>query len=100
MTAESPSLGTMIRSRRLGWGLSRKHGAFIRMSDGPDTPSGRTTVIELCPVNAVPSKKCPSGFHRVWWETPDILEMIPWLRGVTRIKRYVSVVINDEGEIQ
>ena len=95
--SEAPSLGTMIRSRRLGWGLSCKHGCFVRMSDGPDLPTGRTSVIELCPLNSVPSKKI--GYHRVWWDTPGILDMIPWLRGVTKIKQYVAVTVDDDGNI-
>ena len=76
--------------------MSRKHGAFIRMSDaGP----GRT-LIELCPIEGVPAKKCPGGHHRCWWDSPELLDMLPWLRGVKQIKRYFSVTINDDGEIQ
>ncbi len=91
----SPSLGTMIRARRLGWGQSKKHGAFIRMSDaGP----GRS-LIELCPVNAIPGKKTPHREHCCWWDDPGILDMIPWLRPVRRIKRYIAVVLDDHGAI-
>ena len=94
MTAtESPSLGTMIRSCRLGWGLSRRHGCFVRMSDA----DGANTRIELCPVNAVPAKKI--GFHRCWWEGEDVLSFIPWLQPVRSIRRYVCVVVDDRGAI-
>lgn len=94
----TPSFGTMIKSRRLGWGKSERHGCFIRMSDGPDLPGGvRSSIIELCPLNAIPSKKI--GYHRCWWEQEGILDMIPWLRGVTRIKKYIRVTVNDEGVI-
>lgn len=91
--SQSPSFGTMIRAGRLGWGLSHKHGAFIRIWD---EPNGKI-VVELHPTNGVPKYKTDTGHHRVWWETPAILDMIPWLRGVTRIKKYVRVTVNDEG---
>lgn len=92
----SPSFGTMIRAARLGWGLSRKHGCFIRMVDlGLDK-----NVIELCPIHNVPSKKSENRTYRVWWEQPGILDLIPWLRRVREIKRYIRVVVNDVGEIQ
>lgn len=95
MAAGSPSLGMLIRSRRLGWGLSQRHGCFVRMSDA----DGANTRIELCPVNAVPSCKVKSGFHRCWWEGEDVLSLIPWLRPVRAVHRYVCVVVDDRGTI-
>lgn len=89
-----PSFGTMIRARRLGWGLSNRHGGFIRMSDA----DGSNSLIEFCPIHEVPSKK--RGYHRCWWEGGDgILDMIPWLRFVRCIKRYFGVLVDDNGMI-
>lgn len=92
-----PSFGSNIRAGRLGFKWSAKHGAFIRMS----TPAADRSLIELAPYNAVPSKKCKGevGYFRVWWETPEILDMLPWLRGVTRVKKYIAVMIDDDGNI-
>lgn len=91
----TPTLGPRIRAARLGWGYTPKHGCFVRISD----VAHDRFRIELCPVNAVPAKKCAGGY-RVWWENdPAILDMIPWLRGVRRIKRYVCVVVDEHGTI-
>ena len=90
---DPPSLGSTIRAARLGYKWSARHGAFIRMS----TPAADRSLIELAPRDAIPSKKAKGdvGDHRVWWETPEILDMIPWLRGIRRIKKYVAVLIDD-----
>lgn len=66
------------------------------------TPTKDKTLIELAPHNAVPSKKCKGevGDFRVWWETLGILDMIPWLRGVTRIKKFIAVFVDDDGNIE
>jgi hypothetical protein len=85
----------MIRAARLGWHHSPRHGCFIRMADA----DGMNTRVELCPVNAVPSTKTKFRDYRCWWEGPDVLGMIPWLKGVMRIKRYVCVVIDEHGAI-
>ena len=90
-----PSFGTMIRATRLGWGLSRQHGCFIRMTD----LDRQRSLIELCPVHDVPIKKTEGRYHRVWWDEPSILDLIPWLRGVKEIKRYIRVIVDDEGRI-
>jgi len=86
----------MIRAARLGWGLSRKHGAFIRLCDLEND----RIVVELHPTNSIPKYKTDTGYHRVWWENPEILELIPFLKGVTRIKKFIRVTVNDVGEIQ
>lgn len=93
----TPTLGPRIRAARLGWGYAPRHGCFARISD----VAGGNFRIELCPVRAVPSTKAkPFGNYRVWWENdPAILDMIPWLRGVRRIKRYVCVVVDEDGTI-
>jgi hypothetical protein len=89
----TPSLGTMIRARRLGWGLSNRHGAFIRMSND----GGEQSMIELCPINAIPSKKI--DYHRCWWDTPEILQMVPWLAMIRKVKKYIAVTVNEHGQI-
>lgn len=91
----TPSFGTMIRAARLGWGLAREHGCFIRMSDAGESRSQ----IELCPLNEVPSKKSLGGHHRVWWESPDILKKIPWLIRIRKVHKYIVVIVDDEGAI-
>lgn len=94
----TPSFGSNIRAGRLGFKWSARHGAFIRMS----TPSKDRTLIELAPHNAVPSKKCKGevGDFRVWWEMPQILDMIPWLRNIRRVKKFIAVFVDDNGNIE
>lgn len=88
--------GPMIRATRLGWGYSRQHGCFVRMSDVPPNEFR----IELCPPNGVPGIKTPGRSHRVWWEGgQDILAMLPWLKQVRSIKRYVCVIVDMDGAI-
>lgn len=86
----------MIRATRLGWGHAKAHGCFVRMSDaGP-----HTFRIELCPTDAVPKDHTPGGSHRVWWENGQaVLEMIPWLKWVRAIKRYICVIVDEHGAI-
>lgn len=84
----------MIRAIRLGWGLSRQHGCFIRMTDSKEMNS----IIELCPIDAI-SKKTFDKYYRRWWDSPEILQMIPWLKGITSIKKYICVEVDVQGKI-
>lgn len=88
------AFGTNIRACRLGWHRSEKHGCFVRMSNF----CGKI-LVELCPPDAVPIYKTPGGVHRCWWDSPEILDMLPWLRGVKRIKAYIAVEVGDDGSI-
>lgn len=89
------SFGTNIRAARLGYHWSERHGAFIRMAT-----VGPRTFIELAPVSGVPNKSAAKvKEHRCWWEEVGILDLIPWLRNVRRIKRYVAVEVDDNGNI-
>lgn len=91
---KEPGFGPRLRGYRLGWRWSERHGAMIRMST-----NGTANVIELCPPNAIPSVTTKTGYHREWWNTPEILEMLPWLTPIKRIKKYVKVEVDDNGEI-
>lgn len=87
--------GTNIRAARLGFHWSEQHGAFIRMAT-----AGERTFIELAPASGVPNKSAARlKDHRCWWEEVGILDLIPWLRNVRRIKRYVAVEVDDNGNI-
>lgn len=89
------SFGSNIRAARLGYHWSERHGAFIRMAT-----AGPRTFIELAPANSVPNKSATKiKDHRCWWEQGDVLSMIPWLRNVRRIKRYIAVEVDDNGNI-
>lgn len=88
------SLGATIRAHRLGWGLSKTHGCRVRMSKHRNG-----ILIELCPINSVPTKKTPSGNHWCWWDDPSILERLRWLN-VSSVKRYIAVIVGEDGEIK
>lgn len=93
---ECPSFGTMIRATRLGWGWSRKHKAFIRMSDRPNMH----TFIELVPMHGVLKTKCKGGEHRCWWDKgQEILDMIPWLKDVRQVRKSIGVLVDEHGAI-
>ena len=92
---DDPSFGTMIRAARLGWGLAKQHGCFIRMSDLPD----KCTLMEFCPIHEVPNKK-DKGNHRVWWENGrEILGLIPWIKDLKKVHKPFAVTVDDDGEI-
>lgn len=96
MDVKPPSLGTMIRSHRLGWGLIRGVG-FMRVCVCP-----RTGIhIELCPLNAVPAAgKTATGLHTVWWENKDALDAFPdWLKRIRRVNKYIHVIVDEDGNI-
>jgi hypothetical protein len=63
------------------------------------TPGDTGGVVELAPLDAVPSGKSPGGYHRRWWDEPGILDELPWLRHVKRVKKYVRLVVDDHGNI-
>lgn len=88
-----PSLGPTIRAARLGWHWSNRHGAFIRIS----TPDDMRNVIELAPVDDIPTAKL-KGDHRRWWDSPEILDMIPGLSMVNRVKKYIRFEVDEHGE--
>ena len=89
------SFGTNIRAARLGYHWSERHGAFIRMAT-----AGPRTFIELAPASGVPNKSAAKiKDYRCWWEQGDILSMIPWLRNVRWVKRYIAVEVDDNGNI-
>lgn len=94
-----PSFGATLRGFRLGWRFSPQHGAFIRMTDSND---GRN-YIELAPITGIPSKSAIPGMkihhHRAWWDDPPILELLPWLRPISKVLKYIAVECNDEGRI-
>lgn len=95
MSKPTRPFGANIRACRLGFHWSERHGAFIRMST-----AGERNIVELTPADAVPMKGVKSrDRYRVWWDDPAILDALPWLRNVRRIKRYVAVEVNDDGEI-
>ena len=94
MTMDKPGFGTVLRSHRLGWYYSPRHGCNIRMST-----AGKLNVIELCPTNEVPRHKTETGNFRCWWDDTQILDMLPWLQPVRKIKKYVRVLVGDNGEI-
>jgi hypothetical protein len=61
---------------------------------------GERNFIELAPASGVPNKSATKiKEHRCWWEQGDILGMIPWLRNVRRVKRYIAVEMDDNGNI-
>lgn len=88
-----PKFGTRIRAARLGYGWSSRHGAFIRMST-----SGSRNFVELCPGDRLPTKGATKEY-RCWWDTPEILDYLPWLRSVRRVKVPIRVEVDDAGRI-
>lgn len=101
----SPKFGTYIKGARLIYKWSNRLGSFMRMS-----PLNFGTRIELEPYDtdfceSKHSKKDKSP-HFIWWQDenedydPDtMIDLIPCLRMVKRIKRRVVFDVDDNGEI-
>jgi hypothetical protein len=87
-----PPFGPTLRGMRLGYRWSSRHGCFVRISD-----HAQGALIELAPIE-IPSKTA-TKFHRAWWEGQDILSMIEPLRGVRKIKKPVSFVVDGSGQL-
>jgi uncharacterized Zn finger protein len=92
------SFGRTLRAYRLGYAPSEKHGAFIRL-EMVDDASVNVTLIPL-------NHRVPDGrrkkLHVVWWESSEskqILDLIPALKNVRRVKKVISFDIDiDTGE--
>ena len=93
----TPAFGPIIRGMRLGFHFSAKHQAFIRMSSEiPGRPD--LCLVEIYP----PHVKLPNGGpsnHRTWWDKPEILDALPWLRPVFNFHKAVRVIVDMDGEI-
>jgi hypothetical protein len=89
------SFGRTLRAYRLGYARSDKHGAFIRL-EMVDDASVNVTLVPL-------SQRVPAGrrkkLHVVWWESPEskqVLDLIPAVKNVRRVKKIVSFDIDIE----
>lgn len=84
------SFGNTLRAFRLGYRISRKRGAFVKLSD-VDLKTVNVTLVPL--YKKVPSKNSKST-HRCWWEYDDgpeaFLDLIPVLKNIRRVKRTIS----------
>lgn len=95
----SITFGTALRAARIGYGLSTKHNAYIRVTDeGPDTL--RIVMIPL-------GEKLPSKgrtIYYAWWEVENgeelLTDLSPAISRVKRVKKSLSFVIDKQfGEL-
>jgi hypothetical protein len=91
-----PTFGQRLRACRLGWRVSDKHKAYVRLSC--DEQSDYVTV-SLSPLGQqVPKDKIKT--HVCWWDNPALLDMIPALKGVKAPKKVIHFDIYKEtGEL-
>lgn len=87
----------VLRAARLGYHISDKHHAFIRIREVDD----KTLNITAAPLDQhVPNKNTPKP-HYCWWEQkdaddPPLLDLIPALQNVRKVKKLVSFDIDKE----
>ncbi len=97
LRVKGTTFGMLLRATRLGYGLSDKHQAFVRICD----VDNKTLNVTLSPLDRhVPNKNTPKN-HYCWWEQkdddePPLLDLIPALQSVRRVKRLVSFDIDRE----
>lgn len=90
-----PSFGQVVRGLRFGYNWSRKHGCFVRID-----ASGPPYQIALCPPDMLPKgkgKQHASENHRVWWDEPEVLDLVPELLTVRGVKRPIMFHVDDNG---
>lgn len=90
--------GEAIRAARLGWHklpLDRQEG-YLRITD---TVQG--WCCELHPLGLVSADARSSGEeYCLWWERGygrELVESSPYLRSIRQVKRYFSVVLDEDG---
>lgn len=81
-----PTFGAVLRGARLGWHWSARHGGFIRLS-----VEGTKAVVQLHPNSLMPSRK--GGDYVCWWEDPGLLDCIPQLRRVVKVRRPIYFTV-------
>jgi len=97
LQVKGTTFGVLLRATRLGYHISDKHQAFVRICEIDD----RTLNVTLAPLDQhVPSKNTPK-IHYCWWEQkdkdePSLLDLIPALQGVRKVKRLISFDIDKE----
>lgn len=93
------TLGMQIRAIRLGFFTLGKY--YMRLSRHPD--SERLFRVEIHPLAMIDARAAASDRpHVVWWDDLDresLVAAIKPLQGVVRVKKYISFLINDLGEL-
>lgn len=91
------TLGMQIRATRLGFFTLGKY--YLRLSRHSD----KLFRVELHPLTMIDSRAMASGtLHIVWWDQEDIqglLDSIKPLRGVVRVKKHISFLVDEMGEL-
>lgn len=89
------SFGRTLRAYRLGYAPSHKHGAFIRLEIVDD----KSVNVTLVPLNHQVPNSSRKKLHVVWWESQEskkVIDLIPALKNVRRVKKIVSFDIDIE----
>lgn len=89
------TLGTRIRSLRLGYHWSARHGAWIRIAGGGDKPIR----VDVAPEDKIPAVRGDREPHRVWWDDTTIIDGITLLKHVRRVNKPFSFIIDDSGDL-
>lgn len=93
------SFGVTLQAFRLGYRISDKRRAFVRIAENADKRTLNVTLVPL--YQRVPGTKGRKGkMHYCWWETDekgeDVLDLIPAIRHVRRIKQTLSFDVDKE----
>lgn len=92
------TFGSALQAFRLGYRISDKRSAFVKLAD----VDCNTLNITLVPLHKrVPDTRGRKGQkHYCWWETEhkgeDVLDQIPSIRNVRKVKQILSFDIDRE----
>jgi hypothetical protein len=93
------SFGITLQAFRLGYRISDKRRAFVRIAENTD---GQTLNVTLVPLyQRVPQTRGKQNkLHYCWWETDDkgedVLDLIPAIRNVKNIHQTLSFDVDRE----
>lgn len=90
-------MGQKIKALRLGYAFSSRLSAWVRISDF----SHDRYLVELVPSTQIlPSRPAGANVYRdIKGCADDILDHIPLMKRVVRVKKQLSFVVNNDGEI-
>lgn len=85
--------GHRIKAARLGWRWSPHNGGWLRLSLA-HVKGNEVAVVELAPLNGIPSHHTQSRLHVVWWDDPSCLDECAELRAIRRVHRYFKFYVD------
>jgi len=83
------SFGHSIRALRLGWEASTKKGCWVRIA----VVKEGVVCVQLHPLDGLVPARNNYKYHYVIRGRPDVIDAIPQLKHVVRVKRHIEYIV-------